>query len=434
MTSTLLHTQKKSLLFVGRTFAMMALLLVESAWAQSTEKVIFNLGTPRSDGGLILDSQGDLFGTATGYPAETGTVFEAKRFANGTWSHYVLYRFLGGNDGKNPNAGLIFDGAGNLYGTTQAGGANYCSLSNINSTCGTIFELSPTPKGEWIEKQLYNFAGMTGNNTDGEDPNSGLVTDSAGNLYGTTAFGGAYHGTVFQLTPGSNGTWTETILYRFSDGEDGTGPTGLIRDSLGNLYGFTPVGGAAQSGTIFELSPNTDGSWTYHLLYTFCSKTNCSDGSAPTGITLDSQGNLYGAANNGGTVPCPVTSDGCGIIFKLVRGTHEPWGFRLLHTFCKKNQCSDGAFPSGAPTLQPDGTLYGLTVVGGTANRGSLFKLVQRSSAWVLTSLYSFCTLSACPDGLDPAGTLAIDGSGNLYGTTPLGGKLDAGVVFQVIP
>jgi len=432
MTSTLVLTNRKSLLFVGRTFAIMALLLVESAWAQSTEKVIFNLGTPYA-GGVILDSHGDLFGAASGDLGKMGTFYEAKPLANGTWTHYVLYRFLGGNDGRNPNPGLIFDRAGNLYGTTQAGGANDCPTS-YTSTCGTVFELSPTPKGEWTEKQLYNFAGITENNADGENPSSGLVTDSAGNLYGTTSSGGAYHGTVFQLTPESNGTWTETILYRFSPSEGGDGPGGLIRDSQGNLYGFTQYGGATADGTIFELSPNTGGTWTYHLVYTFCSRTNCSDGSAPAGISLDSQRNLYGATYNGGKVPCPAASNGCGTIFKLVHGTGETWGFHLLHTFCTKNQCTDGAFPSGAPTLQSDGTLYGPTLVGGKTNQGTLFKLVQTSSAWVLTSLYSFCPLFPCTGGLEPGGELALDGSGNLYGTTPVGGSAGSGVVFQVIP
>ncbi len=432
MTSTLLLTHRKPLLFVGRAFAIMALLLVESVWAQSTEKLIFDLGTPGSDGGLILDSRGDLFGASGSEdPFVMGTVYEAKRFANGTWGLDVLYRFLGGNDGRGPNPGLIFDSAGNLYGTTQAGGANSCP-SAPTSTCGTIFELSPTPKGEWTEKQLYNFAGITGTNADGEAPNSGLVADSAGNLYGTTAFGGAYHGTVFQLTPRPNGTWTETILYRFPGG-DGFGPSGLIRDSEGILYGFARAGGATDNGTIFELSPNTDGTWTYHVVYTFCSRANCSDGSGPTGITLDSQRNLYGMTNYGGAVPCSAASNGCGTIFKLVRGTGDTWGFRLLHTFCIKSQCPDGAFPSGAPTLQSSGTLYGLTTAGGKTSQGTLFKLVQTSSAWVLTSLYSFCPSFPCTDGQDPEGTLALDSSGNLYGTTPIGGKGN-GVVFQVVP
>ena len=210
------------------------------------------------------------------------------------------------------------------------------------------------------------------------------------------------------------------------------GPSGLIRDSEGILYGFARGGGVTDNGTIFELSPNTDGTWTYHVLYTFCSRTNCSDGSGPTGITLDAQRNLYGMTNYGGAVPCSPDPNGCGTIFKLVRDKGA-WDFHLLHTFCAKSQCPDGAFPSGAPTLHPDGTLYGLTIVGGNTNQGTLFKLVPTSSAWVLTSLYSFCPSFPCTDGQDPGGTLALDSAGNLYGTTPVGGKGN-GVVFQVIP
>ena len=431
MTSTLVLAYKKSMLFVGRTLGVMTLLFVASAWAQSTEKVIFNLGTQGAEGGLILDSRGDLFGTASGDPiGQLGTVYEAQLLANGTWRHNVLYRFLGGNDGENPNAGVIFDSAGNLYGTTQNGGANSCPY-DATLTCGTVFELTPTPTGGWTEKQLYNF----GPYPDGDHPNAGLVSDAAGNLYGTTAGGGIAWGTVFQLTPGLNGTWTESILYQFSNGNDGFGPSALVRDSKGNLYGFTFGGGATQSGTIFELTPTTDGIWTYHLVYTFCSKTSCADGEEPTGITLDSQGNLYGVAEAGGKVPCADSYGGCGTIFKLVRGTGDAWGFRLLHTFCKTNQCVDGAFPLGAPVQQADGTFYGITMLGGVNNQGTLFSLVHPSSAWVLTSLYSFCPSfpATCTDGQYPGGKLALDGSGNLYGTTPTGGQRD-GVVFQVTP
>src|SRR5262249_33664959 len=153
----------------------------------------------------------------------------------------------------------------------------------------------------------------------------------------TTAFGGSFHGTIFhgtifELSPGTNGTWSEKILYRFSGGDDGTGPSGLIRDSSGNLYGIA-FGGAKGSGTIFELSPNSDGTWTFHLVYSFCSRTNCSDGSRPEGITLDSQNNLYGVAAWGGTVPCSSSDAGCGTVFKLVHGRGDTWVFHLLHRF-----------------------------------------------------------------------------------------------------
>jgi hypothetical protein len=259
------------------------------------------------------------------------------------------------------------------------------------------------------------------------------VSDAAGKLYGTTGGGGIAWGTVFQLTPGLNGTWTESILYRFSNGNDGFGPSGLVRDSNGNLYGFARGGGARQGGTVFEFSPNVDGTWTYHLVYTFCSRANCADGDAPSGIALDSQRNLYGVTNYGGKVPCADSSAGCGTIFKLVRGIGNAWTFHLLHTFCIKSQCIDGAFPFGAPVQQRDGSLDGVTIVGGNNNQGTLFRLVHTSTGWVLTSPYSFCPSFPCTDGQDPIGTLTQDSAGNLYGTTAAGGNGN-GVVFQITP
>ena len=135
----------------------------------------------------------------------------------------------------------------------------------------------------------------------------------------------------------------------------------------------------------------TGGTWTYHLVYTFCSRTNCGDGSAPAGISLDSQRNLYGATYNGGKVPCPAASNGCGTIFKLVHGTGETAGIPSLAYLLYKEPVHRWSISLGCSTLQADGTLYGPTLVGGKTNQGTLFKLVQTSGAWVLTSLYSFC-------------------------------------------
>jgi uncharacterized repeat protein (TIGR03803 family) len=429
MTRTDLFRRKETMPSISCIFATLTLLLGGSAWAQSTEKVIFDLGTPQAGGELIFDNRGNLYGTANGDSVGRGTVFEATPSANGTWRHSVPYRFAGGTDGKDPNPGLVFDSAGNLYGTTVAGGANYCLFSNTTSTCGTVFELTPTSTGAWTEKQLYNFAGNTGLNDDGANPSSGLVADSAGNLYGTTSYGGSYHGTVFRLTPGSDGTWTETILYDFTDGEDGRGPSGLIRDRLGNLYG-TAGGGTTGGGTIFELSPSPDGTWTFHLVYTFCSRTNCSDGNQPWGIALDTQRNLYGVTRYGGAA---CTGDGCGTIFKLGRGAGDSWVFHLLHSFCAKSSCPDGAVPQGAPTLAADGTVYGTTFLGGNNGQGTVFKLVHTTSGWVFTTLYSFCPAGGCPDGRYPDGAMALDSAGNLFGTTIVGGVKN-GVVFELTP
>jgi len=176
----------------------------------------------------------------------------------------VLYSFCsvsGCADGNTPLAGLISDAAGNLYGTTPSGG----SISNCSTGCGTVFELTPGAGGTWTETVLYSFCPANGC-SDGAYPESGnLVFDAVGNLYGTTAFGGAYQsacgghdcGTVFELSPDGGGKWTETVLHSFGNGTDGREPlASLIFDAAGNLYGTTAFGGADAGGTVFELSEN----------------------------------------------------------------------------------------------------------------------------------------------------------------------------------
>ncbi|MGB6677132.1 MAG: choice-of-anchor tandem repeat GloVer-containing protein, partial [Terriglobales bacterium] len=165
----------------------------------------------------------------------------------------VLYAFQGGTDGSSPSSGLIFDAAGNLYGETEGGGA-YGG--------GTVFELSPSSNGGWTETVLYSFQG----GSDGSEPSDGLVFDQAGNLYGTTLYGGANGGgTAFELSPNSNGGWTETVLYSFDANNQASTPQGVIFDQKGNLYG-TALGlvgcgykGDEYCGAVFELSPNSNG-------------------------------------------------------------------------------------------------------------------------------------------------------------------------------
>jgi uncharacterized repeat protein (TIGR03803 family) len=181
----------------------------------------------------------------------------------------VLYAFQGGNDGQYPGSGLIFDSSGNLYGTTEYGGDGACTYG-IDDGCGTVFELSHNGSGGWTETILYSFQCCT----DGNSPDSGLIFDQAGNLYGTTAVGGTYdQGTVFELTPNSNGGWTETLLYSFSDEIALEVPQGVIFDQKGNLYGTASEAGEcghfATCGGVFELSPSTNEGWTETSLYTF---------------------------------------------------------------------------------------------------------------------------------------------------------------------
>jgi uncharacterized repeat protein (TIGR03803 family) len=197
--------------------------------------------------------------------------------APGAWAqnrYKVLHKFAG-EDGSTPVAGPIFDQAGNLYGATAYGGAQ---------DGGTVFALSPNQNGGWTEHVLYSFCSLT-RCADGANPLAGLIFDQAGNLYGTTWMGGTYNqGTVFQLTPNQNGGWTEHVLYSFCSRTthiclDGQYPyAGLVLDQAGNLYGTTESGGAHNYGTVFQLTPNQNGGWTEHVLHSFCSWTNCADG------------------------------------------------------------------------------------------------------------------------------------------------------------
>lgn len=259
-------------------------------------------GVPFSD--LILDADGNLYGTTQygGSPSACnglgcGVVFRLSKTSTG-WHETVLRSLNFSQDGQYPT-GLVQDSSGNLYGATFAGpNYNNCSLG-----CGTVFRLSPTSSGPWTETILYTFT----NGTDGANPVGSLILDSAGNLYGTTEQGGVNSaGTVFKLSPTSSGPWTETQLYIFTGGADGKFPTSaLVFDAAGNLYGSTPYGGNEHTcdtngcGVVFELSPTTTGPWTESVLYTFV--VGGGQGFNPSGIIRDAAGNLFGTTSDGGS-------------------------------------------------------------------------------------------------------------------------------------
>jgi uncharacterized repeat protein (TIGR03803 family) len=199
--------------------------------------------------GVTFDAAGNLYGTTSGGGPDVlnqlGTVFELSPAASGAWTEKVLHSFKTADDGNQPSADLIFDAAGNLYGTTPFGG-------DVAGSIGTVFELSPSPGGDWTEKVLYSFDFATS----GATPYAGLIFDAGGNLYGTAAGGGVHNnGTVFELSPTGIGHWTEKVLLSF-DVTDGQNPqSSLIMDAVGNLYGTTIQGGAYSDGTVFELTP-----------------------------------------------------------------------------------------------------------------------------------------------------------------------------------
>lgn len=258
------------------------------------------LATNPGYGDLIFDQAGNAYGTAI-----NNAVFQLTP-SNGGWTETTLYNFTGGSDGNFPESGVIFDQAGNLYGTTESGGANHC---------GTVYELSPNGSG-WTEKVLYSFQCAA---SDGQYPIGGLIFDPTGNLYGTTNFGGANSGgTVFELSPSGGGNWTFHLLYSLA--YHGTfdfllyGPTGtLAMDSSGSLYGTTVMDGAFAAGSVFKLTP-TDGGWTYTSLHDF---TGGNDGGSSYGnVTFDASGNLYGTASFGGNfADCGGT--GCGVVWEI---------------------------------------------------------------------------------------------------------------------
>ena len=275
-------------------------------------------------GKVVFGSDGSLYGTTYG-GGYGGTVFNLKPSPTSCkavlcgWSHNVLYAFTGGSDGGAPEGGVVFDKAGNLYGTTFSGGqkgGQVCGYGQ-NSTCGVVYELTRSGSA-WTEDVLHTFTG----GDDGANPANGLVLDGAGNLYGTTTSGGSgIYGTVFQLGPSGSG-WTENVLYSFGlDG--GEVPYGsLIFDASGNLYGATVYGSPS---TVFELTPS-NGAWNYSVPY------GNSFGGVAVFIgtpTMDAKGNLYGTTYFGGSNNCEY---GCGTVFKLTPSAGG-WTYTLLHEF-----------------------------------------------------------------------------------------------------
>jgi uncharacterized repeat protein (TIGR03803 family) len=341
-----------------------------------TETVLYTFAGG-SDGanpivGLIADTSGNLYGTTTsGGSTGNGTVFKLTppTTSGGPWSETVIWSFTA-SDGAQPFAGLIADVSGNLYGTTYAGGLPF--VDGLRPNWGKVFRLTPptTSGGPWTETVLYTFAG----GSDGANPLGGLIADASGNLYGTTLFGGTGKGTVFKLTPPttSGGPWTETVLYTFTGPPDGANPRGnLMFDVAGDLYGTTLWGGTG-NGTVFKLTPPTTSGrpWTETLLYTFAGG---SDGGQPFGgLIADGSGNLYGTTSGVGRYGTVSTSNGT--VFKLTPPTTNggPWTETVLWSFTSG---SDGGYPEGG-LIAADASdeLYGTTLWGG-AGYGTVFRL-----------------------------------------------------------
>jgi len=276
------------------------------------------------------------------------------------------------------------------------------------------------------ESVLHSF----GSGDDAFMPQGEMVFDSAGNLYGVSPLGGGKGGgAIFELSPVSGG-WTETVIYAFcsvTNCNDGNEPRGgLVFDSNGNIYGTTQYGGTHALGVVFELSPSASG-WTEKVLHNFCSAANCADGWLPSSrLIFDSAGNLYGTAPYGG----PFGGQrGGGVAFEMTKASNG-WKYSVLYSFCKSAQCADGDLPWGGLAFDASGNLYGTTLDGGSgaAKCGSIgcgvvYELSPSAGGWKETVLYSFCSASNCTDGLSPYDSPVLDSRGDLYGTTYAGGN-----------
>ena len=435
-----LRTAAVVLVFV---FLLFATTIIAVPAAQAQNFIVLHPFSGNADGsyprtGLTMDRAGNLYGTAVGggtpschsgdYGPGCGTVFKLVRSGSG-WSLSPLYSFSGSPDGAAPHSRLVFGPDGRLYGTTINGGQGACdSLFGVG--CGTVFSLRPPANAcktaicPWSETVLYRFSG----GSDGGEPLGDLAFDQAGNLYGTTLGGGnggcgVGCGVVYKLTP-SGGGWTESVVYAFTGGDDGSNPWGGVAfDNAGNLYGTTAAGGYVSNGdcyegcgTVFQLTPSGSG-WSENTLHIF--QGNDGNFSVAT-FAFDQQGNLYGDSTSGGT-------HNGGVIFEL-SPSDGSWNFSLLE------QSLSGNIQAGSwatLTIDSSGNLLGTSRGGGLYGQGYVFKLTQSNGVWSLTDVYDFY---GGTDGGLPASSVAFDAAGNLYGTAELDGALNEGVVWEITP
>jgi uncharacterized repeat protein (TIGR03803 family) len=409
-----------------------ALGTVTNAWA-AKERVPYNFGTVFPDGtnpegGLVFDASGNLYGTTFEGGTDGNGIAYKLTPSGGGWTETILYNFCTErstcSDGSAPIGSLTIDIAGNLYGTTYAGGS---------SNSGVVFELSSSADG-WTETVLYNFSG----GSDGGYPIAGVVFDRAGNLYGTTLYGGTGSctlgcGVVFELTKNSHGSWAETVLHSFEGGSDGDTPAARVTlGSTGRVYGTTAGSGPTDPGTVFMLV-NSGTGWKETVLYNFKGKT---DGNSPEAdVVLGRSGSVFGTTRYGGSGTCSAYGyNGCGTVFVLTQ-SKTGWTERVLHSF--KGGTSDGADPAAGVVFSSTGAIYGTTAEGGATGNcgdngcGTVFSLSLTSGGKLTeTLLHEFNDAEG--DGAYPLGDLILDSAGNIYSTTQYGGAHNQGIVFEL--
>jgi uncharacterized repeat protein (TIGR03803 family) len=336
-------------------------------------------------------------------------VFELTRGSSGAWTETIRHSFPSfAGDGLGPTSTLVWDSAGNLYGTSVGGGTHHT---------GTAFELTHNFVAEDV---LYDFCADSGC-SDGGSPYAGLVMDKAGNLYGTG-------GVAFELSQAAT-SWDDTVLHHFTcRNGDGCEPlAGLILDVAGDLYGATERGGDHGAGTIYELK-HASFRWKEQVLHSFAAFSG--DGQVPTvgSLASDDSGSLYGTTGQGGKNACAGV--GCGTVFELASDSGHGWKEIVLHSFTGN---AAGSGPGAGVVRDEKGNLYGTTIYGGSSSCGCgvVYELApQADGKWKYTVLHRFSGY----DGAQPAANLILDGKGNLYGTTATGGYGGGGVAFEITP
>ena len=342
----------------------------------------------------------------------------------------TLHSFCNENncgDGETPRNGLVMDAAGNLYGTTEFGG-------KYNE--GLVYKLIPNAgHTKYTEHILKSFCAKPGC-TDGAYPDSELIMDMDGNIYGTTEVGGKHGGgEVFRMKPVTNG-WTFAVIHSFcahppgcSDGDTPYGglayagqTTGAPWNETSSLFGTTSLGGGPDKGTVYSLTPGVSG-WSYQVLHVFNPSGN-PDSVYPGPLVVDASGDVVGVTYYG-------AANGAGALYRLASGS---WTEDTLHNFCADASCSDGANGLGRLAIDANGNIFGVTLAGGSGSHcpesngcGVAF---ERTASGHYKVIYDFCSKTNCKDGLEPSAGLTMDASGNLYGVTHIGGKGNLGVVF----
>ena len=392
-------------------FVVLTCVLTFASEPPATEQVLHDF-VGGADGvdpasGLTLDKSGNLYGSTFngGGSANAGTIYRISPNSGGGWTETVLYSFKGGTtDGANPEGALLVGPKGQVVGATVSGGAN---------NYGVVFALIPSGT-TYVERILHVFSRF-------DAPTGGLIVDKSLNLYGLATGGTHNFGEVYELQRTTTGH-KFVVLYSFLSGTDGADPFGeLILDRAGNLYGTTASGGTCVCGDVFELKKGTNGTYTESILYTFSSTA---DGVDPESrLVMDPSGNLYGTTVYGGDTSCAAPY-GCGEVFELMN-SGGVWTKTTLHAF---TGAPDGHGPTAGVTFDAHGNLFGTTGNGGSVNTGALYELSPTTGGWNESIVYSFTNGI---DGGFVETPVTFDSLGNLYGTAGSGGTAGDGLVYE---